>query len=350
MSTYLPYNKRGTLNISALDAPSFLKEYLNYQIGIRNLAANTVNTYYVQLREFLRWTQCRDNPGITREAFSEIQIASIPFTVIETITPTDVIDFLSFSSSVLGNSASSRALKITALNKFFEYYTTKSPRLTLNPLEGISHPKKEEHLPIYLTLEQSQHILKVAKENPATMSFPERDFCILTFFLNCGMRVAELVDIDVSNIKEDRMTLYGKGRRERVVFLNEACKAALDDYMTVRSLISGAENEPALFLSKQRKERVTRRRVQQIVEDSFAAAGMSGMGYSAHKLRHTAATLMYQHGHVDIMAIQGVLGHRSIATTEIYTHLDPRQVRDALERSPLANFNTDSDDGDSDEH
>ena len=345
MSTYLSQSKKASFNVSTLDAPSYLKEYLNYQVGMRNLAPNTVDTYYIQLREFLRWTQCRYDPEITKEAFAEIKIAAVPFSVIEDITASDIYEFLAFASAVLGNTASSKALKITALNKFFQFFTTVSPRLKVNPLEGVSSPKKEDHLPVYLTLDQSQKVLETAKANPATLSFPERDYCILTFFLNCGMRVAELVGIDMSDIKEDRMTLYGKGRRERVIFLNEACKTALADYLAARAAISGANDEPALFISKQRKKRVTRRRVQQIVEDSYAAAGLSGMGVSTHKLRHTAATLMYQHGGVDVMALQSVLGHRSVATTEIYTHIDPQQVRDAVERSPLATFHVEDSNG-----
>lgn len=341
MSTYIAHGKTMVFNVSSLDAPSFLKEYLNYQFAIRNLAPNTVNTYYIQLREFLRWTQVRYDPHITVEQFLTVRIAGIPFSVLEDIGQTDVYEFLSFSASFLGNSASSRSLKITVLNKFFEYYTVNSPRLQSNPLKGIGAPRKEKHLPHYLSLEQSLHVLQTAKEGQS--SFPERDYCILTLFLNCGMRLSELVTIDVSNVREDTVTIYGKGRKERVLPLNDACKAALADYMPARSAVPGSEDEPALFLSKRRHTRISRRRVQQIVESAFQRAGYSGMGFSTHKLRHTAATLMYQYGGVDVMALQEVLGHQSVGTTQIYTHINPEQVKKAVESSPLANYipNTD---------
>ena len=335
MSTYLSPGKQEKINISTLDAPSFLKEFLNYALAVRNLAPNTVNTYYVQLREFLRWTKCRADASITPADFFAITVADVPFSVIEGITQSDIYEFLSFSTTMLNNTASSRATKVSALNRFFEFFMNDLKRLDSNPVANIVMPKKEKALPKYLTLEQSLHMLETVKEHPVS-KFHERDYCMLTFLLNCGMRRSELIKLDCSDVQDDKLILHGKGRKERVVYLNDACLVTLDEYLAARALVPGAETEPALFISQRTRTRITDRRVHQLIEKMLLVSGLSGMGFSPHKLRHTAATLMYQHGGVDVLTLKEVLGHESVSTTQIYTHLNPEQVREAVQKSPLA--------------
>lgn len=336
MSTYLSPGKKETIDISQLDVPPFVKEYLNYTLAIKNLSPNTVNTYYVQIRDFLRWTECRHMPNITEEHFHEVMVGSVPFSVIEGTTRRDILEYLSFCTTILHNSASSRGTKISALNGFFTYFSTFMGKLPKNPMEGIDAPRKEKKLPKYLNLEQSLHMLEAVKNEPVSY-FPSRDYCMLTFFLNCGMRRSELIKIDCKDITDNRLVLRGKGRKERVIYLNDACLVALQEYLPERNAIISQKAEPALFISRNTRHRITDRRVHQLVEKMLLVSGLSGMGFSPHKLRHTAATLMYQKGGVDVLTLKEVLGHESISTTQIYTHLDQESVKDAVSRSPLAN-------------
>lgn len=336
MSTYLSPGKKESIDISQLDVPPYVKEYLNYTLAIKNLSANTINTYYVQLRDFLRWTECRRVPDISADDFRELKVCAVPFSVIESITRSDILEYLSFCATVLQNSASSRGTKISVLNGFFTYFTTYMNKLKQNPLDGIEAPKKPKALPKYLNLEQSIHMLDTVKNEPVS-HFPSRDYCMLTFFLNCGMRRSELIKINIKDITDDRLILRGKGRKERIIYLNDACLAALLEYLPERNAIISPKVEPALFISRNTRHRITDRRVHQLIEKMLLVSGLSGMGFSPHKLRHTAATLMYQKGGVDVLTLKEVLGHESISTTQIYTHLDQEAVKDAVSRSPLAN-------------
>lgn len=335
MSTYLSPGKIENIDISQLDVPPFVKEYLNYTLAIKNLTANTINTYYVQIRDFLRWTQCRHDVGVSPAAFREIVVQSLPFSAVEGITRSDILEYLSFCATTLNNSASSRGTKISVLNGFFSYFADYMKKLPENPMSGIEMPKKPKTLPKYLSLEQSLHMLNTVKETPVS-KFPSRDYCMLTFFLNCGMRRSELIKINCKDIVDDRLILRGKGRKERVIYLNGSCLAALQEYLPERNAIISPKIEPALFISQNTRRRITDRRVHQIIEKMLLVSGLSGMGFSPHKLRHTAATLMYQNGGVDVLTLKEVLGHESIATTQIYTHLNPESVKDAVNRSPLA--------------
>lgn len=210
-----------------------------------------------------------------------------------------------------------------------------------NPALKIKTPKLGKRMPKYLSFDDSKKLLEAtADENDENK---ERDYAIITLFLNCGLRLSELVGINISNIdfNENRLTVIGKGDKERTIYLNNACIKAIQEYLLVRPK-EGVKNDSkgsnkALFLSK-RKERISNRTVQYIVQRELMKAGLDTSKYSTHKLRHTAATLMYQYGNVDIRALQELLGHESISTTEIYTHVSNEQVRDAVERNPLNNL------------
>ena len=237
----------------------------------------------------------------------------------------------------LRSKPATRARKVSTIRVFFKYLASKAKLIETNPAQNLETPKLDKRLPKYLSLEESRKLIEVTKT--ASDENKERDLAIITLFLNCGMRLSELVGINIKdiNFSENKLNVIGKGNKERTIYLNKSCMDAINDYLKVRPHEGVKyESKDALFLSK-RKERISNRMVQEIVKRELAKAGLDLNKYSTHKLRHTAATLMYQYGHVDIRALQVLLGHESISTTEIYTHVNDEQVKDAVNKNPLAN-------------
>lgn len=228
------------------------------------------------------------------------------------------------------NSSHARARKITAIREFFKYLHVRAKILTSNPALELENPKQQKRNPVFLTLEESMTLL-----NSPTGRNQKRDSCIITLFLNCGLRLSELVGINISNIHDDTLTVIGKGNKERTVYLNEACVSAINDYLEVRETPK-AGSEDALFLSQQ-KQRITDRAVQKTLQKYFIASDLTSKKYTPHKLRHTAATLLYKHGGVDIRTLKEILGHENVSTTQIYTHVDDETLREAVKLNPLAN-------------
>lgn len=240
------------------------------------------------------------------------------------IKDTDISEYL--NGLVGENGPATRARKLSALKSYFEFLLQKS-KVQFNPAAKLKAPKREKRLPVYMDLSESKELLK-----DITGKYAVRDKAILTLFLNCGLRLAELVSIDRTDIRGDTLTVIGKGNKERTIYLNKACLSALNEYLATRT-----DNEKPLFLSE-RGQRISTRTVQDLVKKHIANAGLDTEKYSTHKLRHTAATLMYKHGKVDIRALQAILGHESISTTEIYTHIDDEQLRTAVSLNPLNNL------------
>ena len=316
--------------------PEYVNSFLDYSAVVLNKSPNSVKEYNYDLNMFLKYMKI--HLKITKETdFSKINIRDFDIQTLKKITTNDINSFLSYLALNQGSRPATRARKISTIRIFFAYlYDQKL--IDDNPALGIKTPKQEKRMPKYLSLDDSKKLLSVtADENDENK---ERDYAIITLFLNCGLRLSELVGINISNIdfSEYKLTVIGKGNKERTIYLNEACIRAIQDYLSVRPKegvkVDSKGSNKALFLSK-RKERISNRMVQYIVERELMKAGLDTSKYSAHKLRHTAATLMYQYGHVDIRALQELLGHESIATTEIYTHVSNEQVRDAVERNPL---------------
>ena len=316
--------------------PEYVNSFLDYSAVVLNKSPNSVKEYNYDLNMFLKYMKI--HLKITKETdFSKINIRDFDIQTLKKITTNDINSFLSYLALNQGSRPATRARKISTIRIFFAYlYDQKL--IDDNPALGIKTPKQEKRMPKYLSLDDSKKLLSVtADENDENK---ERDYAIITLFLNCGLRLSELVGINISNIdfSEYKLTVIGKGNKERTIYLNEACIRAIQDYLSVRQKegvkVDSKGSNKALFLSK-RKERISNRMVQYIVERELMKAGLDTSKYSAHKLRHTAATLMYQYGHVDIRALQELLGHESIATTEIYTHVSNEQVRDAVERNPL---------------
>ena len=321
------------------DCPAYLQEYLNYIETIKLRSKLTVKNYYTDIKLFLRYIKV--NNGLADgQDFDCIKIEDVPEDLVRKVTLTDLLDFLSYTSSERENRAQARARKAVALRQFFKYLTVKKMWFEVSPAQNLELPSPKKSLPKHLTIEQATELLKTSSQFSDWTD--HRDHCMIVFFLNCGMRLSELVGINVTdyisttegNVPIHRIKVLGKGSKERIVYLNPACVSAYEDYMKVRP----ETKEKALFLS-QRMKRISNRRVEQIIDEKLKLSGLSGMGFSVHKLRHTAATLMYQNG-VDVRALKEVLGHENLDTTQIYTHVANEQIRNAMNMNPLADIQT----------
>lgn len=267
-----------------------------------------------------------------------INIHDMSIETLKKVTLDDIHAFLFYLSNNYQSKAATRARKVSSIRVFFNYLSNKTNLLDKNPAQNLETPKLEKRMPKYLTLDDSKKLLETAMSESDRNK--ERDFAIITLFLNCGMRLSELVGINIKdiNFKDEKMNVIGKGNKERTIYLNKACLNAVEGYIKVRPKDGVKfDSRDALFLSE-RKERISNRTVQYIVKQELRKSGLDINKYSVHKLRHTAATLMYKYGNVDIRALQELLGHESISTTEIYTHVDNSQIRKAVESNPLANM------------
>jgi site-specific recombinase XerD len=321
-------------NISDFEMPLVLNDFLNYLQTIKGKSPNTVQVYFYDLRVFFRFLKIHRKLVDKQVEFDEIDITDVDIALLKTVTLSDLYSFMSFVSNNRDNTAHARARKVASLRAFFNYLTNKAKLIDFNHTSELESPKILKRLPRYLNVEESKDLLESV--NTSNSEYSERDYAIITIFLNCGIRLSELVGINLNNIKNNCLTVIGKGDKERSIPLNNACIQAIEAYMKVRP-VNGVKDKNALFLSK-RLQRISKESVQKIVKKYIKEAGLDPQRYSTHKLRHTAATLMYKYGKVDIRALQELLGHQSIATTEIYTHLDQEQLRDAVSRNPLSQF------------
>jgi site-specific recombinase XerD len=315
------------------DMPFFLQDFLMYMQTIKGKSPNTVLVYFYDLRIFLRFLKLHKGSMPKDTVFDDINISDIEIDLLKTVTLSDLYAFMSFVSNNRSNTSYARARKVASLKSFFKYLTTKAKLLDSNPALELESPKIVKRLPRYLNVEESKQLLSSVDGKHSI-----RDYAILTLFLNSGIRLSELVGINLNSIRNNSLSVIGKGNKERIIPLNSACIKAIDEYRKIRP-VDGVKNadKTALFLSE-RKQRISKATVQHIVKKYIINAGLDPKRYSTHKLRHTAATLMYKYGHVDIRALQELLGHESIATTEIYTHLGEQELRIAVESNPLSNF------------
>lgn len=315
------------------DASPDIVEYVRYLEVIAGKSANTAFNYYCDLRNFSKFMKRRRGLVPDDAEMKDIDPKGLETAFWGSVSKEDIYEYLYFLSRECGNKKSSTARRLASLHGFYDYLVNQVNRLQQNPTTSIRPPKQDKVLPKYLTAEQSKELL----ESTQTQSdFPERDYCMVVLFLNCGMRLAELVGMNLEDIdfEQRQIRLFGKGHKERMVYLNDACIEALQLYLKKRNAMEGLNpREKAVFLTRRRKERIGNRRVEQLITGAMKAAGLKG--FSTHKLRHTAATLMYQTGNVDILTLKQLLGHSSVGTTQIYTHLQEFQVRAAIEQNPL---------------
>ncbi len=323
-------------------SPQIIHDFLAYLYTVKGKSHGTAHEYYLDLRMFFRFI--KQQRGLADDIpFDDIPISDVDIEFIRTITLSDAYAFLMYTAqdrlkhnnsdhSDIGLLSTSRARKVSALRSFFKYLTDKAHLLSNNPLQNLEYPSVRRALPKYLTVDESIALLE-SVDGP----YKERDYCILMLFLNCGLRVSELCGLNVSDIKENQMRVLGKGNKERMLYLNEACVDAINAYLPHR--IKPNENSDsvgALFVS-QKKNRIRKTTVEHLVKKYITQAGLDASKFSAHKLRHTAATLMYKNG-VDIRTLQDVLGHENVNTTMIYTHINDANMQDAANKNPLSSY------------
>ena len=314
------------------EAPPIIREFLEYTANVKGRGDLTVEEYYRDLRTFFRFL-IKDRGLVKGDAeIDSIDISMVDQEMVESVTFSEIVLFLNYCKEDRSNAAATRARKTSSLKDFYHYLTVTTKRIRSNPTEALQAPKKPKKLPKYLTLEDSLRLLQAVEGE-----YKERDYCILVFFLNCGMRLSELVGINLSDINSEYvLKVKGKGNKERILYLNKACVDALNEYLKVRP-VDGIRDKNALFISRKRC-RMTGKGVYHMVNHYLEKIGLGNQGYSPHKLRHTAATLMYQKGGVDIRTLQAILGHENLGTTQIYTHIANEQVEKGLNANPLANL------------
>lgn len=318
-----------------------LRDFLSYHETIKGHSRATVDEYFLDLRNFFRYLKIERGLVPHSTELDDISIQDVDLKLIASVTLNDVYDYMAFLSRdkvknershepEYGLMASSRARKIATIRSFYKYLTVKTKQLDVNPVEGLDTPKTTKSLPRYLTLDESRRLLDAVDGVNR-----ERDYCIICLFLNCGLRISEIVGLNIGDVRGDSLRVLGKGNKERIVYLNDACQAAIEAYKPVRSQMVGS-SVSALFVSN-RRQRMGREAVHAMVKKTLLKAGLDPDKYSSHKLRHTAATLMLQNG-VDVRTLQEVLGHEHLNTTQIYTHVDNSELRVAAQANPLAEY------------
>ena len=313
--------------------PIILEDYLNYMETIKGSSSNTVKEYFFDLRTFFRFIKLRYKLVDLDLSFEEIDISDVDLDLVKKLTIQDLHAYISYADKNRENGNFAKSRKVASLRSFFEYLYSRVNLIEKNPAEALEFPKTENRHPIYLTLDQSELLLNTVLENK-NEEYRKRDYAIIMLFLNCGLRLSELSSIDIDKIKDnDTLSIIGKGNKERTIFINEACILAIKAYMAIRPDV--VTDNKAMFISK-RKNRMSNRAIQHMVDRYIEKAGFDTSIYSTHKLRHTAATLMYKYGNVDILALQEILGHESVSTTQIYTHIDNERLREAVKSNPLS--------------
>ncbi len=318
--------------------PAIVQRFFNYQSNVKNKSELTIDEYCLDLRLFFKFLVLTETKNkFSADELDAVDITGLSEDYFKKITLDDAYRFLSYCKTFRNNQEKARARKVSSIRTFFKYLKMNN-YIDDNPMINLDSPKLKKSLPKYLTIDQAQKLLQ-AVDGP----HKERDYCILTLFLNCGLRLSELVSINYNSIRFNELSdtcsivITGKGNKERTVYLNNACVAAINAYMRVRPK-DGVIDRDALFLSN-RRTRISNKTVQHLVDVYLEKAGLADMGFSVHKLRHTAATLMYQTGKVDVLELKEILGHENLNTTQIYTHLLDEKLKQAVDANPLANFN-----------
>lgn len=321
------------------DCPQILRDFLTYHENIKGQSPRTISEYYLDLRMFLRFIKLMRNDMPIQTILDDIDIRDIDINFIRAINTSDVFDFLSYLANDrtpnpdaavpdYGISPTSRARKLSAIKSFYKYLTIRTKQLQENPVADLEYPKLRKSLPRYLTLDQSAALLQ-AVSGPNE----KRDYAIIMLFLNCGIRRSELVGLNLTDVYEDRIRVVGKGNKERFVYFGSSCRRAIDAYLAERNKKVLSDNR-ALFGSRD-NNRISVTAVHRMIKKYLLAAGLDASNFSAHKLRHTAATMMLSGG-VDVKTVQEVLGHENLNTTQIYTHIESTELKLAAEANPLS--------------
>ncbi len=324
--------------------PPIIQEFISYKSVIQGCSSKTVDEYVLDLKIFFKFLiASRCGISTDGEEFEEVSIDSVDLEMVQSVKTEDIYAFLMYATNTRNNQNASKARKLSAIKAFYRYLVAKRHYFDDNPAINIESPKQRKSLPKYLSLEESLVLLETVKNDKESKS-TTRDYAIITLFLNCGMRLSELVGININDIDRDLRSLrvLGKGNKERIIYLNEACRDALMPHITERLELARNTkiNTNALFLSRLEK-RISEKTVQWMVYKYLDLAGLESKHYSVHKLRHTAATLMYQSGNVDVRVLKDILGHEQLNTTQIYTHVSNESMEKAMSQNPLAKVDKD---------
>lgn len=317
-----------------------LLEYSQYMRVIKNRSQRTVEQYQNDIVLFLCYIKATfEGSSTDPQDYTSVDISQVDPAFMERIKPEHIYAFLSYIADKRGNKAGARARKLTSIKSIYKYLTVVTRQLKVNPAKDIDAPSARAALPKFLSLEESIDLLKAVKTDPVSKT-KERDFAILTLFLNCGMRLSELVGLDLADFDKEYTTVrvLGKGSKERMIYLNNACKEAILEYLPIRNADNQIKDKKALFISSRQHNRISAKTVQWLVKKYLGAAGLENKHYSTHKLRHTAATLMYRTGKVDVRVLKDILGHEQLNTTQIYTHVSDESMRAAMMENPLADM------------
>lgn len=320
------------------EAPPILRDFLTYHETIQGHSRRTVDEYFLDLRNFFRFIKIERGLAPRSAELDDVSIDDVDLELVRSVTLTDVYAYMSYLSrdrakhpnsaaTDYGLTPAARARKIATIRSFYKYLANKAKLISDNPMQDLDSPRLKKALPHYLDLDSSIQLLE-AVDGP----FKERDYCILVLFLNCGLRISELIGLNVTDVRDDQLRVLGKGNKERILYLNDACQGTIQDWLVVRNSMALIDKN-ALFVS-QRRKRISKAAVEKMVKKYLLEAGLDSSQYSPHKLRHTAATLMLQNG-VDVRTLQEVLGHEHLNTTQIYTHVDNENLRAAAKANPL---------------
>lgn len=308
--------------------PQTLKDFIFYLEVVLGKSKTTTYEYLLDLENFFRYMKIRKQKMPSQTKLHDVAIHDLDIPFVASITLEDIYDYFYFCREKRNNNSRTIARKMSTLRVYFRYMTQRMHHLQSNPMENVQTPSLSKTLPKHLSLEESTELLAAVKKS-------RRDYAIITLFLNCGMRLAELISLNVRDIKNEYVVITGKGNKQRTIHLNQACRDAVDDYLKHERPKEGLKDPEALFISRN-KSRISRRAVQNLVEKYLKLAGLDDKELSTHKLRHTAATLMHRHGHVDIRVLQEILGHENLGTTQIYTHVDSESIKEASMSNPLS--------------
>lgn len=325
------------MNISEeyADFPEIIREFISYKLAIQGCSVKTVSEYSLDLKNFFKYhLACKSGTPTDDVSLSKVSIMPVDLEIVKNVRTEDIYQYLFFVTEAKANSNAAKARKLSSIKGFYKYLVAKRRYFEDNPAVNIESPKQKKSLPKYLTLEESLNLLETVKNDKDSKSI-SRDYAIITLFLNCGMRVSELVGINISDVDRELRSLrvLGKGNKERIIYLNDACREVISAYLVDRR--NRTSNSNALFLSS-RDQRISVKTVQWMVYKYLDMSGLESKHYSVHKLRHTAATLMYQSGNVDVRVLKDILGHEQLNTTQIYTHVSNASMEEAMRQNPLS--------------
>ncbi len=320
------------------ESPECVRKYLNYKLSVQARSKKTVFQYYHDLRTFARFMLKSKFPKDYKQfAYEEISFEEASDDLLLRATKEDIFNFLSTLTTDFDNAVAARQRKLSCLRGFYKYHKNVrlDSRVKVNPTDGIDSPSRPKRLPKHLTLDESVQLLESVDGNNKV-----RDYCIVTLFLNCGMRVSELCGLNLSSFDPNltKVNVIGKGNKERIIYINDACRLALNEYLEIRQKLKVKSGDSdALFVSRNRN-RLSVQTVQWLINKHLKAAGLGNLNMSVHKLRHTAATIMYQHGKTDVRVLKDILGHEQLSTTQIYTHVSDEMMRNAMYDNPLSSI------------